>query len=65
MKYLLTGQETERLKFRLLKKEDFDSWVALFKAKNIAKYLDLDPKLGRLKKRSDYKIKNQFGEVLN
>jgi len=27
--------------------------------------IDLDPKLGRLKKRSDYKIKNQFGEVLN
>ncbi len=45
MKYLLTGQETERLKFRLLKPEDFDSWMALFKAKNIAEYLDLDPKL--------------------
>ncbi|WP_081212271.1 GNAT family N-acetyltransferase [Salegentibacter sediminis] len=42
MKYLLTGQETERLKFRLLKPEDFDSWMGLFKAKNIAKYLDLD-----------------------
>ena len=45
MKYLLTGQETERLKFRLLKSEDFDSWTHLFKAKNIADYLDLDPKL--------------------
>jgi ribosomal-protein-alanine N-acetyltransferase len=45
MKYLLTGQETERLKFRLLKPEDFDSWVDLFKAKNIAKFLDLDLKL--------------------
>lgn len=45
MKYLLTGQETERLKFRLLKPEDFDSWVDLFKANNIAKYLELDPKL--------------------
>lgn len=42
MKYLLTGQETERLKFRLLKPKDFDSWMDLFKAKNIAKYLDLD-----------------------
>ena len=48
MKYLLTGQETERLKFRLLKTEDFDSWVGLFKAKNIAKYLDLDPMLSEL-----------------
>lgn len=28
--------------------EDFDSWVDLFKAKNIAKYLDLDPKLSDL-----------------
>lgn len=45
MKYLLTGQETERLKFRLLKPEDFDLWVHLFKADNVAKYLDLDPKL--------------------
>ena len=45
MKYLLTGQETERLKFRLLKSEDFDSWKQLFKADNIAEYLDLDPKL--------------------
>ena len=45
MKYLLTGQETERLSFRLLKSKDFDSWMGLFKVKNIAKYLDLDPKL--------------------
>ena len=45
MKYLLTGQETERLKFRLLKAEDFDTWVDLFKAYKIAEYLDLDPKL--------------------
>ncbi len=45
MKYLLTGQETERLKFRPLKLEDFDSWVDIFKIKNIVKYLDLDPKL--------------------
>lgn len=47
MKYLLTGQETERLKFRLLKAEDFDSWVDLFKAYKIAEYLDLDPKLSQ------------------
>ncbi|MCM4171894.1 N-acetyltransferase [Arenibacter sp. TNZ] len=47
MKYLLTGQETKRLKFRLLKAEDFDSWVDLFKAYKIAEYLDLDPKLSQ------------------
>ena len=45
MKYLLTGQETERLKFRLLKSDDFDTWLGLFKVKNVAKFLDLDPKL--------------------
>jgi len=45
MKYLLIGQETERLKFRLLKSEDFDSWVGLFKANNIAEYLQLNPRL--------------------
>ena len=30
MKYLLTGQETERLQFRFLKPEDFHTWIALF-----------------------------------
>lgn len=45
MKYLLTGQETERLKFRLLVPEDFDSWINLFKPTNVAKFLKLDPKL--------------------
>ncbi len=45
MKYLLKGQETARLKFRLLKTEDYDAWLNLFKVNNIAKFLDLDPKL--------------------
>lgn len=45
MKYLLTGQETERLKFRLLEPEDFDEWMNLFKAKNISEHLDLDSNL--------------------
>ncbi len=45
MKYLLTGQETERLKFRLLRSDVFDSWINLFKADNIAEYLELDQKL--------------------
>ena len=48
MKYLLTGQETKRLKFRLLKPEDFDTWVALFEAKNVAKFLDLDTTLSAI-----------------
>lgn len=45
MKYLLTGQETERLKFRLLEQEDFDEWLNLFSAENVAEHLELDPKL--------------------
>ena len=45
MNYLLTHQETQRLKFRLLKPEDFNEWVHLFKAKDIALFLQMDPKL--------------------
>ncbi len=45
MKYLLTGQETERLKFRLLKPDDFDSWVDLFKENKVAGFLEMDPTL--------------------
>jgi RimJ/RimL family protein N-acetyltransferase len=45
MNYLLTNQETKRLKFRLLHEDDFDRWLPLFKYENIAKYLDFDPKL--------------------
>ncbi len=30
MKYLLDGQETERLTFRLLEEADFDAWLPLF-----------------------------------
>lgn len=48
MKYLLTGEETERLKFRLVEPSDFDVWMGLFKTKNIAKFLDLDSKLSEL-----------------
>lgn len=45
MNYLLTNQETERLKFRLLKPEDFDAWIHLFKAKDVGRFLEMDPKL--------------------
>ncbi len=31
MKYLLTGEETDRLKFRLLEQDDFGVWINLFK----------------------------------
>lgn len=45
MKYLLINQVTKRLKFRLLKQDDFKSWQPLFEIKTVSKYLDLDPTL--------------------
>ena len=42
MKYLLLGEETKRLKFRLLEESDFDTWVEMFKKENVASYLGLD-----------------------
>ena len=48
MNYLLTGQETKRLKFRTLQLDDFDAWLPMFKANNIAKFLDLDSTLSEL-----------------
>jgi len=41
MKYLLEGEETKRLKFRLLEPEDFNSWLALFDGTNVARFLGL------------------------
>jgi len=45
MKYLLTGEETERLVFRLLKPSDFDPWIDLFKEKRVAEFLEMDQTL--------------------
>ncbi|WP_107039160.1 GNAT family N-acetyltransferase [Brumimicrobium mesophilum] len=45
MKYLLTNQETKRLKFRLLDENDFEIWKELFTAENVGKFLDMDPNL--------------------
>jgi ribosomal-protein-alanine N-acetyltransferase len=45
MKYLMDGEETERLKFRLLKKEDFDDWAPLFRVEKVAEFLAMDPSL--------------------
>lgn len=41
MKYLLTGQETERLQFRLLQDNDYDTWIDLFKHSDAANYLGM------------------------
>ena len=47
MNYLLTGEESERLKFRVLKKSDFKDWQPLFEEKEVAIYLGLDTTLSR------------------
>lgn len=42
MKYTLEGQETERLKFRLLTMEDFEVWVELFEDMEVCRFLGVD-----------------------
>jgi len=42
MKYLLEDQETERLHFRLVTWDDFDSWLELFKVDGVAGFLGLE-----------------------
>ncbi|MFD2516155.1 GNAT family N-acetyltransferase [Pontibacter locisalis] len=67
MKYLLKGQETERLKFRLLQQDDFDSWMKLFRAKNVAIFLGLDPTLSEYElcklwfERGSHRYENDLG----
>ncbi|WP_047546052.1 GNAT family N-acetyltransferase [Psychroserpens sp. Hel_I_66] len=40
-KYLLTDQETKRLQFRLVTKEDYILWLPLFSEKNVDKFLGM------------------------
>ena len=41
MKYLLTGEETERLRFRLLEADDFETWLQFFRNSSSSKFLGL------------------------
>ena len=52
MKYILEGQETERLKFRLLNERDFDEWVELFTDNDVSKVLGMD-KIGTPKEQCE------------
>ena len=45
MKYLLTGEETSRLRFRLVEDADFDTWLPLFETQEAATFLGLDKTL--------------------
>lgn len=41
MQYLLTAQETERLRFRLLQEQDFDTWLELFRNADAVRFLGM------------------------
>lgn len=45
MKYILENEETSRLAFRLLKEDDFEDWMPLFKDTSAALYLGMDTSL--------------------
>jgi len=64
MKYLLTGETTERLEFRLLATSDFDAWLPLFKAENIVPFLGLDPKL-TVRERCEFWFNKAFARYEN
>ncbi|MBQ0736112.1 hypothetical protein [Aquimarina celericrescens] len=44
MKYLITNQETQRLKFWLLESNDFNVWMDLFKEENVDEFSEMDTK---------------------
>ncbi|MFB6317703.1 GNAT family N-acetyltransferase [Saccharicrinis sp. FJH54] len=41
MKYLLEGQQTDRIKFRLLQRSDFNVWLTFFEHPDAAAYLGM------------------------
>jgi len=41
MNYLLTGQESQRLQYRPVTKNDYDTWLPLFNEGNVAKFLGM------------------------
>jgi len=45
MNYLLEGQQSNRLHFRLLKNSDFKEWMKLFEAENVALFIGLNPNM--------------------
>ena len=45
MKYLLSNQQTKRLKFRLLKESDFDTWLEFFKNRQCIINVGMNPNL--------------------
>ena len=64
MKYLLTGEETERLYFRLVTKADFDTWLPLFKEKHVAIFLGIPKDLSE-KEQCEFWFKKVFHRYEN
>ncbi|MEM7186167.1 MAG: GNAT family N-acetyltransferase [Bacteroidota bacterium] len=64
MKYLLQGETTNRLKFRLLDASDFDDWLPLFETENIVPFLGLDPKLS-VTERCEFWFEKAFKRYAN
>ena len=42
MKFVLEGEESERLKFRLLEPGDFNDWLKLFESPDVARFIGFD-----------------------
>nr|WP_321225884.1 GNAT family N-acetyltransferase [uncultured Psychroserpens sp.] len=64
MNYLLTGQETERLQFRPVTAADYDTWLPLFKEKNVDKFLGMPEGLSQTEQ-CDYWFKKVWHRYEN
>jgi len=64
MNHILTNVETDRLKFRLLKPDDFDAWLPLFYEDNVADFLGMDKSLSA-KQMCEKWFEKSFGRYEN
>ncbi|WP_299335250.1 GNAT family N-acetyltransferase [uncultured Psychroserpens sp.] len=64
MKYLLTGQTTQRLNFRLVTKQDYNLWLPLFKENNVDKFLGM-PEGMTQREQCDFWFKKVFHRYEN
>lgn len=64
MKYLLTGQTTKRLDFRLVTKDDYNDWLPLFEEKDVDKFLGM-PKGMSSKEQCDFWFNKVFHRYEN
>jgi RimJ/RimL family protein N-acetyltransferase len=64
MNYLLKNQETQRLQFRRVTAADYDTWLPLFKEKNVAKFLGMPDGMSQIGQ-CDYWFKKVFHRYEN